>query len=313
MMRRLSDQRGITLIEVLVASTISLIILGATLSVVVAMARGANANDRQNEAQQTARLTLDTLARQLRNLASPSSGLTSGPVAASQPRSIERDLPSDLIFKDVDQVQPAGSLNKPNVRRVRYCLDGSTGRIYMQTQTWTTAAEPAMPADTACPGAGWTTGPRVVADHVTNGARPLFAYSGDTGAITATDSSSRADISRVTATVYVDADADQRPSETQLVTSVFLRNQNREPAAAIKGVVLNRTTRTIQLDGSDSTDPEGQPLTYEWLMDGVVMEGYTGIVVQLNVPTGPHTFQLVVRDPANLASQSTTYTPDFTS
>jgi prepilin-type N-terminal cleavage/methylation domain-containing protein len=309
-MSRLRDERGITLIEVLVAMTISVILLGATMSVVITMARGATANDRQNDAQQTARVTLDTLARQLRNLASPTS-LTATPDVASQPRSIERDLPSDVIFKDVDQVQPAGSANKPNVRRVRYCVDATRGRLYQQIQTWITATDPAMPADTACPGTGWTA-TKVVAQHVTNGARAVFTYSGDAGAITATDSSSRADISRLTATLYVDADTTQRPAETQLVTSVFLRNQNREPVAVLKPpVILNPTTRTIQLNGSDSRDPEGQALTYKWFMDGTQLS-VTGVLVQYNVPAGVHTFQLKVFDPANLEGDSATYTP-FTS
>jgi type II secretory pathway component PulJ len=306
-MTRLRDEQGITLIEVLVAMVISTIIFGLTMSVIVSMTRGAAANDRQNDAQQTAHQTLDTLARQLRNLASPNS-LTAPPDVATQPRSVERDLPSDLIFKDVDQVQPAGSLNKPNVRRVRYCVNATTHRLYTQIQTWTTATDPATPADTACPGSGWTS-TKIVAQDVSNGARPMFAYSSDTGAVTATDSDSRASITRVTATVYVDADPAQRPAETQLVTSVFLRNQNREPAAVLKGSILNPTSRTVQLNGSDSRDPEGQPLEFQWFMDNAPLQ-VTGVLVQWNVPAGcGHTFQLKVFDPANLEGDSTIYTP----
>jgi type II secretory pathway pseudopilin PulG len=313
-MKRLRDERGITLVEVLVASMVSLIILGATMSIVIVMARAARSNDRQQEAQQTARQTLDGLARELRNMASPTTLLGTADVVTA-PRAIERDLPADLIFKDVDQVQPAGSLNKPNVRRVRYCLKSTTpsnGVIYMQTQTWTTAAPPAMPAATACPGVGWTT-TRIVTEHVTNavGNRALFGYSGNAGAVTGTDDASRADIARVTATLYVDADVTQRPLETQLISSVFLRNQNREPIASTVGSqVLNQTTRTIQLNGSASQDPEGQTLTYLWFMDGGPDPIGQGVVFQYKVPNDGivHTFQLKVRDPANLEG-SANYVP----
>ena len=315
-MRRLSDQRGITLVELLVASFVSMVVLGATMSIVIVMARGAKNDDRQNEAQQTARQTLDNMSRELRNMASPTSLLGTADVATA-PRSIDRDLPNDLIFKDVDQVQPAGSLNKPNVRRVRYCLKSTTpsnGVLYLQTQTWTTATDPAQPADTACPGAGWST-TAIVTNHVTNpvGNRPVFTYTGDSGTITATDSSSRSDISRIAASLYVDADANQLPAETQLTTSVFLRNQNREPAASTSGSqVLNTTTRTVQLNGSASVDPEGQTLTYKWFMDGGTTPIGTGVLYQFQVPAGQHSFVLKVFDPANLEGDSTPYVP-FTS
>jgi type II secretory pathway pseudopilin PulG len=314
-MSRLSDQRGITLVELLVASFVSMVVLSATMSIVIVMARGAKADSRQNEAQQTARLTLDTMSRELRNMASPTSLLGTADVATA-PRSIDRDLPTDLIFKDVDQVQPAGSLNKPNVRRVRYCLKTTTSTnnvLYMQTQTWTTAADPALPADAACPGAGWTT-TQIETNHVTNavGNRGVFTYTGDAGTITATDSSSRADISRVAANLYVDADTTQQPPETQLSTSVFLRNQNREPVASTSGSqVLNSTTRTIQLNGSASQDPEGQTLTYQWWMDATTQIG-TGVLLQYKVPAGQHSIVLKVFDPANLEGDAAPYIP-FTS
>jgi hypothetical protein len=199
---------------------------------------------------------------------------------------------------------------------VRYCLNSTTpsnGVLYLQTQTWTTAADPALPADTACPGAGWTT-TTIVTNHVTNavGNRAIFTYTGNQGTITATDSLSRSEISRVGANLYVDADTTQVPPETQLSTSVFLRNQNREPVASTNGSqILNSTTRTIQLNGSASQDPEGQTLSYQWWMDGTTQIG-TGVLVQYKVPAGQHSFVLKVFDPANLEGDSASYVP-FTS
>lgn len=310
-MSRLRDERGFTLVELLVSATMMLIILGATLTVFEAMQRQRTLSLRAMDAQQTTRQTLDRMARQLRNLASPSDVRS---VAGTLPRSIDRDLPYDLVFKDVDQVQPAGSLNTPNVRRVRYCLDASTpsaGVLWMQTQTWTSATAPTLPADTSCPGstASWNGGPaQRVATGVTNAnatpARALFSYSGDVGAITGTDPNSRANIDRIQADVFVDADPLKPPKEAELSTGVFLRNQNREPLAQFTVTVVQPTTGTIQLNGSASQDPESQPLDYVWNVDGTDL-ATKGIVVQVSLAKGTtHTIYLKAFDPARLEGDS---------
>ena len=99
------------------------------------------------------------------------------------------------------------------------------------------------------------------------------------------------------------------PAELELSTSVFLRNQNREPTAAMTGTILNPTSRLIQLNGSASQDPESQSLSYAWYMDGGATAIGSGIVLQFTVPAGVHTFQLKVLDPAGLEGDSTIYTP----
>jgi hypothetical protein len=310
-MSSLRDERGFTVVELAVSAFIALVVFGATLSVLASANTQQRLNERTNDAQQDVRVTLDRMARQLRNLASPNV-LTS--VGSTLPRSVDRDLPYDLVFQDVDQVRPPGSLNSPNVRRVRYCLDTTTpgnGSLYLQTQTWTTAAAPAVPADATCPGPGWST-TTIVGQHITNklGDRPLFRYSGDGGLVTGTDSDARADISRVEANVFLDLDTAKRPAETALTSSVFLRNQNREPQSAFTLTVTNPTTRTVQLNGSASQDPEGQPLAYYWFVDGV-QQTTEGIVVQLSVAPGTHTFTLHVKDPAGLEGVSPTQTRAF--
>jgi prepilin-type N-terminal cleavage/methylation domain-containing protein len=308
MSARLRDDSGFTLIELMVTAVVSLIILSATLYVVSGLARQERRTEISNDQQQQVRVTLDRMARQLRNLASPTL-LTS--ISGTLPRSVERDLPYDLAFQDVDQTMPAGSSNSANVRRLRYCLDTTTpsnATLWMETQTWTTATAPVMPSTTACPGSGWTTQVKV-ATHVTNawGAtqRPLFTYSGDNGTITATDSASRADIDRVGADVFSDTDVTRPPAETDLQTTVFLRNQNREPTSQFTLTVTNSTTRTIQLNGSASQDPEGQTLTYVWNVDGVD-QATKGIVVALSLPAGTHTIYLKAFDPAGLEGDSPT-------
>lgn len=315
MTARLRDDRGLTLIELLVAATLSLIVFSATLAVVESMFRQHAHVEAQTEAETQARLTEDRLARQLRNLASPGD-LVTDVAASTQPKSVDRDLPTDLIFKDVADTQPAGSLNAPNVQRVRYCLQSSGAVpgttfsasptrqvLWTQVQTWTTAAAPAMPADTACPGTGWASR-RIVADHLVNtSANPLFVYSGDTGVVTGTTDADREDISRIVMRISVDADPTTFPSATGLTSGVMLRNQNRAPTASMFYTLTNPVTCAVQLDGAASADPESKPLQYEWYIDGV-KQPETGVVVQKLVSKGTHTYSLSVYDPAHLVGST---------
>ena len=87
---------GFSLIELLLAMTLSLLILGATLAVFATAERGHRDNQRQNEAQDQVRFATDSLARRLRNLASP----TDAGATPQQP--IERATSQDLIFRTVN-------------------------------------------------------------------------------------------------------------------------------------------------------------------------------------------------------------------
>ena len=64
---RLGDERGMTLIELLVGMVVSLILIGATMSAATALSRNAKLTEDHNEAQDVARTFMDRLARQLRN------------------------------------------------------------------------------------------------------------------------------------------------------------------------------------------------------------------------------------------------------
>jgi hypothetical protein len=301
-MSRVRSEDGLTLVELLVASLVSLLILGATLTVFESM-------------MTRARRGADRLARQLRNLASPADVVTDIE-ASTQPRSVDRSLPNDLIFKDVADTVQAGSLNGANVRRVRYCLQTSgavpgtsltaspdNSVLWTQTQTWTTATPSPVPAGTGCPAPGWNDR-RIVADHLVHReATPLFRYSGDAGLVTGSTDADRERISRVQVALQVDADATRPPSAAQLTTAVVLRNQNRAPIARFTYTLFNPVTCVVQLNGSASEDPESKPLRYEWYVDGKV-QPETGIVVQKSVTKGTHTYELRVYDRAQLVGAS---------
>jgi hypothetical protein len=317
-MMRAREEAGFTVIELAVAAAVSLMIFGASMTLMISMWRGGRLAERHTDASQQVRQATDRLARQLRNLASPADSITSS--TSAQPKSVDRDDPFDIIFKDVDDgALTSPTLNPANVRRVRYCLQtsgavpssgtASPGRGVLWAQTQRSASGAALPvappADTACPGAGWDTS-RIVADWITNArvtpTRPLFRYSESGGDITGTDGASRERIIRVSSDVYVDPDPLQRPREAHLVTSVVLRNQNRVPTAKFTATAVG--TCTVQLNGSASDDPENKRLTYHWSIDGALLSSdfQNRVVIQKVLTAGSHLVKLEVFDAAGLPS-----------
>ena len=282
-LRGAAGQDGFTLIELLIASTLSLVIIGATMAVFTSLTHRADESARLNDAQDQAHFAISEMAKQLRNLASPT---------PAQPLSIDSAGAYDLVFQTVDPVGPNSGANKVNVRRVRYCVGSADKtRLYRQTQTWTTSTIPAVPSTTACPGTGWTTTRQVAASltNTYNGQnRPLFVYnSTDTTAIT-----------RIESTLWIDPQPTRPPKEISLTTAVDLRNQNRKPNATF--TITQSTGNNVIVNGSDSDDPEQQPLTYAWTADGT-KSSCTSIVCTLPLTgSNPHTISLTVADPSTL-------------
>ena len=275
-MEAMRGQDGFTLVEVLIVSVLMIVVLGATLTTFDSFQRSVSVNERQNTAQDTTRNAMDLMARDLRNLASPS---TDEPVA------LELNTAQQIIFQSEGRVMPAGSLNASNTTRVRYCLS-STGGLYRQVQTWLTAGFPDVPDSSACPGAGWTI-TKLVSESVVNDTRPIFTYN-------AVDPR---DVTEVTSTLYVDVNPGRSPTESTLQSSVYLRNQNREPTAVFSLALANGGTAII-MNASESTDPEEKPLNFTWYVDGVeeTGEGADDVVHTKQVPAGTHTVWVRVSD-----------------
>ena len=299
------SQAGFTLIEVLLAMTLMLIVFGATLGVFSVMERGASTNQKLNENQQQARVATDTLAKRLRNLASPSD--STNPLD-QQP--LERAEPSDLVFRTVNSEGTSTAANPQNLQRYRYCL-GTDKVLYQQRQLWT-GALPATPPATACPGPGWTQTRQVVA-NVVNDARPIFHYQGSVVPGTYSELTSVAPANFPTAialrtTLVIDPDVERRPGPTTLTTRVFLRNQNRPPIA---GFTVVASGRVITLNASQSDDPEGNTLTYQWLDNGVELtDPATGTPLgflpnatySFSAAAGTHSLSVRVKDVGNLTA-----------
>jgi type II secretory pathway pseudopilin PulG len=308
-MTRLRSDHGTTLIELLIAMSLMVMMLGATLIVWDALQDDGDRNQRMSDAQQEVRQTLDRLSRELRNLASPSV-LTD--LTTIQPNAVERNEPFDLIFLKVADVKSAdpGNLNDANIERVRYCLDAPPAGsglpagadvLYQQRQTWTTASKPLTPSATACRGAAGWPSERIVAQAIVNQSAsppvPFFRY----------DNTDLTRITRIRTEALVDPDPQRTPPRTSLITSVILRNQNRVPTADFD-VANGSLPNTLILNGSKSTDPEKQSMRFSWKIDGSARSecAVNAVTCITNALTsGSHTIELTVSDPADLPGVKT--------
>lgn len=280
---RLREQRGETTITgVLVAATILVVVLTATLDTFDTFASSQNAATDRVDSQDRARRAIDGLARDLRNLASPT---------PEQPEAFDVAGPRDIVFKTVSEQSPGTGDNVTNTKRVRYCLDTSVplaASLVAQTQTWSSATPPPVPSTAGCPAAGWnetTTVADALVHDLGGVAAPVFTM----------DATSLTDISSVHVDLVVDVDPHDAIPATPISTGVFLRNQNRRPTAFFTATV---TAEGVLLNGSASHDPEGQPLRYEWY-NGTDLVG-TGIVYSYPAGPGTHSITLRVVDPADL-------------
>jgi prepilin-type N-terminal cleavage/methylation domain-containing protein len=242
---RLGAQDGFTLTEVLIAMTLFVVILIPTLGTLDGFSKTNATALRQNDAQDQARTAIDRLAREMRNLASPTN---------VDAKSIDLANATEIVFKTVDPVK----------RRIRYCLDTSTSTLWQQTQAFPlTAVDPGLPPPSSCPGpinsSQWGT-QTVVASHVVNGgARAVFTYSG------LGDGTDTAKVTAVGMQIYLDVNPGVAPAESSIATVAYLRNQNQKPV--LTDFSLNQNppgSRTFDMNGSQATDPEGRTLDYFW-------------------------------------------------
>jgi hypothetical protein len=304
-------ERGETnLVGLLVAMVLFGAVLGATLDLFGGAERVSRDTEMRIEAQDRVHRAEEALSRDLRNLASPT---------PSQPLAVDRAGARDLAFKTVDPIGPNAGDNTANVKRMRYCLDGS-GRLWKMEQRWTSATVPSIPGggtgfvdDTSCSKAGWNSA-EILADNIVNyaagRARPVFTYNAQTD-LTA--------ITNIAVTAYVDLDVNRAPKETELTSGVFLRNQNRSPTASF---TYKGTAQGLLLNGSQSIDPDGDLLTYCWYEQSAPQVDQaemvkrklpctpgpligTGITFLYAVPyAATRTVWLEVRDPADLVGLS---------
>jgi hypothetical protein len=308
-MKTLRQQAGYTLIEVLVATTLTLAIFGATLTLLDVYARQAQGSTQRNDAQDRARVGIDLIVRQLRNISSP----------ISSPKLIERATPYDIVFQTVGT--PSGS-NVSGAQRVRYCMpaDTSSGSpanevLVSQTQTWTTATPPTSPwtpdptQTIACPDAS-TSSSVTVAPSVTNRYRgrtdrPAFSFN---------NGSAPSDLGTITS-VQIDLFVNPTPTalspaETELRSAAYLRNQERPPSVSFTSTATGGGG--VLLNGGTSYSPDGEDLSYAWSCtapslcpnSAALAATNTGLV-DWQPGTGTYTVQLTVTDAGGLSATTT--------
>jgi type II secretory pathway pseudopilin PulG len=256
---RARDEQGWTLIELLVAMTLMIVVLSATLTSFNAFSNNSSRSMRFNDQQDQIRNVIDQIIRQARNLANPTTGAgTTTTIAwASKDR---------LVFQTTD----------PQKQWVSYCLDTTTAsreKIWYQTTSSSLAASnvagsmsgPECPS-TPASGPVWQTKVQV-GDFVTNEVspgRPLFSYFSRSVPMTA-DPILLADTSkivRVKMSLFMKLDPLRPPAETELFSSAYMRNQNQGPTSSFVASVSGGTNYTF--DAGLSSDPEGRTLVYDW-------------------------------------------------
>jgi len=296
-MRPRGDQAGFTLIELLISMSLITVVVMATISAFVSFNRNERVNRLQNEAQDEARLTMERLSSQLRNLASPND---------FSPKSVEKADPFDLVFLTVDAVKPVGSANARNIKRVRYCVgDVTDGKasLVRQEQVWQVVLPPPSFSTAGCPNASWGNS-TVVAEDIVNTAQatPVSVFTFTPGPAPVED------ITAIRANLVVDWNPGAAPTATDLKSGVFLRNQNRAPVASCTAQYAG-TGKQVALNGSASEDPEGFNMkTYQWYADGKTVDppDATGVVAVWTAQTsGTHEFRLHIEDQGGLPDDAT--------
>jgi Tfp pilus assembly protein PilE len=242
------DERGeFTLIGLIVTTVVLGFVLMATYGAFDVFGRNVNENQTRLESTDRARSASDALARQLRNLATPT---------ALQPDAVIRAGDYDIVFEAVSPTGTAPATNPQNIQFVRYCLDGAARRLWsMEVPPTSVTGSTVAPTTTGCPGSGWSNA-RIVATDVVN------AYKGATRPAFAFDTATKNLIRRVTVDLFIDTTPGTGSAEQEVSTGINLRNQDAPPAAAMTATPAG--TGILVLDGTASADPDNDPLEFCW-------------------------------------------------
>jgi type II secretory pathway component PulJ len=299
MSRMIREEGGLALMELLLAATLMIVVLGATLVSLSTFEQNSRINELQNDNQENIRQAVDQLSRELRNHA----------VATQEaPQGIVSLTGYDIVFQTVAPTKPATTANDQNIERVRYCLDTSNLRnekIWGQEQTWTTATPPPAPSTATCPDPGWGN-QRFIADKITSRFDPSAPSVPRDRPIFTPNSAAIGQITRIDLTLFLDTTPGggpiNAPDETRIDSGIFLRNQNQPPVAGFTTAVTG--SRHIILNASSSRDPENQSLSYTWKDGSTTIDG-TGQAVDYPATSGGHSMTLTVKDPGGLSTSAT--------
>jgi hypothetical protein len=329
---------GLTLVELLVAMALSMIVLGAVAMAFIAYNRQTYYNNQRLDVQDKARLAVDRVVRQLRNVASP----------ITTPKLLERATGYDIVFQTVGSPSGGSSGNTSGVQRVRYCVppdaagSASNEYLYAETQTWNTstpASDPwtSDPSQTitcpdifplgqnkTCPNsAGGSCSATAIAYGVVNryqGAswnQPAFSFTTGTAPNTTSSTSitnpAAAQISSVQIDLFVNPNTslftkqpDLQTNAYQIQSSAFLRNQQLQPVASFSSTPTG--SGNVVLNGGSSYSPDGDDLSYSWSCTGspcpnsAALAAASGGLITWSPGAGTYTVQLTVTDSTGLTN-----------
>ena len=309
---RTSSENGFTLIELLVTMLVATVVLGATVAAFTTFQTDDVYAQRRNETQDAARTAVNRLARQLRNVVAPSSEYAGALEAISTEG-------TSIRFQTVNTSSYESGENSARAMRVRYCLNDSKPEnevLWEQTQEWKKSTTPSVPAETNCPETvsstheeDWTT-KRQVVNHITNyiggNNRPVFSSSTIEVPLIVT----------VKTDLFLNVNPGHRPGESQLASTVSLRDATRKPVAKFTATPEAGHDR-YRLNASESYDLDGLALTYKWWQkEGSGSETELSTTSQI-YETGElksktsYTFKLQVTNPGGLSetAKETVTTP----
>jgi prepilin-type N-terminal cleavage/methylation domain-containing protein len=320
-MRALHRRDGFTLVELLVAMTLSLIVFCATLTILDSYLHQSAAATKRLDAQDQARLAVDRIVRDLRNVSSP----------LTTPKLLERATPDDVVFQTIGTPSGGASGNVSGIERVRYCIpqDSAAGsasqeKLIAQTQTWsssTPSANPwtpdpsqtiACPDLTFAPAAGQPVY-TVLAQSVMNryqqtSSYPAFSFNNGLDG----NSVAAADLPQIS-TIQVNLRVNPTPSlsgaTTQIQSAAYLRNKQHAPVAQFTytatgggGVILN---------AGQSYSPDNEDLSYAWACTSTACPSAGALAIASNglvswkPGAGTYTVALTVTDQTGVQTTTT--------
>ena len=314
-MKLLRRQHGFTLIEALVGMSLAMVVFGATLTVLDVYMRQSNGVTKRFDAQNQARLAVDRIVRQLRNVASP----------LSSPKLLERATPYDIVFQTIGA---SSSSNPSGTERVRYCVpqDTSAGsssnwELIAQVQTYATSSNDPWSSDPtttiACPDLTFIPSnigdPQytVIAQNVVNRyqqttLRPLFSYNNglDGNSVTSGDLSS---VSTIQVNLWENPTPTVTGATTEIQSSAYLRNKQHAPVAQFTPTYEGNGS--VMLNAGTSYSPDGEPLSYYWTClscaSGNTLTGQTSGLLTWSPGAGTYEVEVTATDESNLATTST--------
>jgi len=274
------SEDGFTLVELLVATAMALIVFAVTLSTLAVFNDHTQNLTQQNDSQNQARLGIDQIVSQLRNVAT----------STTPPGFVERATPDDLVFQTISVAAGVST-----VERVRYCVPSAAAPasepLVVQTQTTVTAAIPWSASQ--CPDTSGGLTSAVLIPSVTNVHRGIavFSYDGGSGALAAAPSDLTS-IRSVGINLYVNPEPGVASDEYEQQSSALLRNAQSAPTAAFTW--SQGASGYVNLDAGASYSPSGELLTYAWSCTPACSS--SAPTFTWNSGTGTKTVKLTVTD-----------------